>query len=90
MLDAAMSRELQQIEMPDQVGLNIGMRVFERIAHARLRAEMDDPVESLVVERGHQRSMVGEIETKHGEAAIRLAFDLREPILLQAGSNNSR
>ena len=45
MRDAAVPGELEQVEMADQVGLDIGARILDRIAHARLRAEMDDPVE---------------------------------------------
>ena len=40
-------RDLEHVEVADQVGLDIGARVLDRIAHAGLRAEMDDAVELL-------------------------------------------
>ena len=41
----AVAGELEQVEMADQVGPDIGVRIVERVADARLRGEMDDAVE---------------------------------------------
>ena len=40
-----MPRDLEQVEVAGEVGLEIGARVLDRIAYARLRAQMDDAVE---------------------------------------------
>ena len=42
------SRTLQEA---DQVAVDVGLGVLERIAHAGLRGEMDHPVEPLRVEQ---------------------------------------
>ena len=68
MLDLPVSRDFQQVEMADQVGAHIGMRVLNRIAHPRLRAEMDDAVEVSAGERGGEARHVGEILVVKGEA----------------------
>ena len=45
MARAAMAGQLEHVEMADQVGLDVGVRILDRIAHPGLGAEMDDPVE---------------------------------------------
>ena len=66
--DAAMPREFEEVHLPDEVRLDIGVRVLERIAHPGLRTEMDDPVEFQRGERGVERMAVGEVELLEGEA----------------------
>jgi len=44
MLDAVVPAGLQYIGEPDQVSVDISMRLFEGIAHVRLRGQINDPV----------------------------------------------
>ena len=70
MLRRAVARHLEHVEMADQVRLDIGVRILDRIAHARLRAEMDDAVERHSGEGvaripASQRNRAGETESRH-------------------------
>ena len=67
MLDLAMAGELEHVDLPHQVGADIGLRIDQRVAHAGLRPEMDDAVEP--VRRGErlQRLLVAEIDLFEGE-----------------------
>ena len=58
MLRAPVAGNFQHVEMADQIGLDIGVRVFNRVTDPGLRAKMDDPVEFLICQRGFQRGHV--------------------------------
>ena len=45
MLRLAVPRELEHVGMADQVGLDVGAGIFEAVADAGLRAQMDDAVD---------------------------------------------
>jgi hypothetical protein len=44
MLDGVMARKLENIERADQIGADIGVRVFDRVPDPSLGGEMDDDV----------------------------------------------
>ena len=71
---AAVAGDLKHVEMADQVGLDVGVRVFDRVTHARLGAEVDDAVELVLPEGLGQPGGVGEILLQEGEA-IAAAID---------------
>ena len=83
MRDPAMARDLQQIQMAHHIRLDIGARILERIAHARLRAEMDDPVEVLIGETRFESGVIGEIGFDRDEAVARRVFDAGDAVALQ-------
>ena len=62
MPDLPPTRYLEKRQMTHQVGPGISHRVIDRIAHPGLRAEVDDRVDFLPIQRLLQRSVVGEIE----------------------------
>ena len=66
MRDVARPRQLENVEVPDQVRLDIGARILDRVANTGLRAEMNDAIELLSVERLPERRMIGEIALEHG------------------------
>ena len=67
MLDLAMAGQLEHVDLAHQVGADIGLRIDQRVADARLRAEMDDPVEPVRRGEGLQRLLVAEIDLLEGE-----------------------
>src|SRR5438105_15384603 len=70
--------------MPDEVGLDVGLRVFQAVADASLRAEVDDTVDLERIGDALQRLSVGEIHAFETNAIAKLLLQLRHPRLLQA------
>ena len=42
MLDAVVAAALEDVHEADEVAVDVGVRVLERVAHAGLRGEVDD------------------------------------------------
>ena len=61
---------LDQAGETGQVGIDIGARILERVAHARLRGEMHDRSEASVPEKTRQAFGIDEIVL--GETEIRM------------------
>ncbi len=78
-----LTREFQHVDMPRQVGAHIGVRIDQRIAHAGLRAEMDDRFDHLIGKRCLQRIIVGEIQLVKGEQLAMRLFQRGNPVPLQ-------
>ena len=54
---------LEQVGEADQVGLHVGLRVLERVAHARLRREMQHALRALASRRpGFKHAGVGDVQ----------------------------
>ena len=68
MFDAAMAARFEHVEEADDIALDVGVRVLQRVAHAGLRGEIDHAVGLEAVEGGFQR-----------RAVFQRAFDEREP-----------
>ena len=80
---AVVAAALEDVGEADEIGVDIGVRIDQRMAHARLRREMDDMGKAVTLEqRGHALA-VGEIELGELEA-VELG-ELREPRLFQLG-----
>ncbi len=62
MAHLARPRQFEHVQVPDQIGLGIGVRVLERIAHAGLRAEVNDAGEVDIGERLAEAIGVTEID----------------------------
>ena len=58
----AVAAPLQHIGEADDVAVDIGMRVDQRIAHAGLRSKMNNLVEALGLEQGLHAGPVGNIQ----------------------------
>src|SRR6185369_14487523 len=78
-----MTRDLQQVAMADQVRLNVGHRIFEAVADAGLRPEVNDTVDVDRVGECLQRIGIREIQTLEPEAIAELLLQLGEPRLLE-------
>ena len=65
-LHAVVPAAFEDMQEADEVGVDVGVRVVERIAHAGLRRQVDDPLDA-----GANRARsfaVGEVELVEGEA----------------------
>ena len=71
---------LEHVEEADEVGIDVGVRVLERVAHAGLRREMDHPLRP-VSANSSRRPRVGEVDLREAEAGA--APSRGEPRLLQ-------
>ena len=79
-----MPRNLQHIEMANKIRLNVSARIIDRIAHSRLRAEMDDTIELSTVEREGKRPVVSKVNLHELESpAATLALEAGDAIALQ-------
>ncbi len=86
MADAPRAGDLEQVDVAGEVRPDIAQRVDERMADARLRAEVDDAVEGVVRECGVERVGVAEVEVEEGE----LAAQSRQPVALELRRRNKR
>jgi hypothetical protein len=82
-LDAGLPASLQDVAESDEVGIDVGSRVLQRVADARLRTHVDDRLRSLHAEEARHSRAVCQIEAMEAEA--RVARQLGEPCLLQPG-----
>ena len=48
MLGLIFAGELQQVERANHVGVDVGARILEAVAHTGLRGEMDDDVRTML------------------------------------------
>ncbi len=63
MADGVEAGDLQHIEAADEIGVDIGARILEAVANARLRGEMDDDLGLGRLRRARQRRHILE----HGD-----------------------
>src|ERR1700722_11569137 len=62
MADPVMAAAFQHIECADHVAIDVTMRIPQRVAHARLRAQMHHSVELLACEQRRDLCSIAEIE----------------------------
>ncbi len=67
MLHLAMAGELQHVDLAHQVRADVGLRIDQRIADARLRADMDDSVEAVRLGECGQCVLVAKVDLLEGE-----------------------
>lgn len=61
---------LQDVEEAHDVALDVGARVLDGVAHARLRREVHDDVELMLREQALNEHGVAEISADEGEATV--------------------
>ena len=81
MLNAMVPAPFQHMQRADNVGVDVGVRVFHAVAHARLRGEVDNSLRLHLGKQPLDARTVGEIELVEGEAVC--ALKLAETRLLQ-------
>ena len=62
MAHGGVARELENVEMPDEVGADVAARILHRVANARLCPEVDDAIERCSRQCGVERAVIGEID----------------------------
>src|SRR5215217_6142960 len=77
--------QLEQVAVTDEVRLNVGLRVFEAVANARLRAEMNDRVQLEAVRKRLQLPGVCKIDALEVKTVGEVAAKHVEPRLLERG-----
>ena len=80
-LDATVAAGLEHVDEADQVRLDVRVRIGQRIAHARLRRQVDHALRAKLGERTFERRPVLE-RTAH-EAEVRVRRELGEARFLQ-------
>ena len=81
-----MARQLQHVAVADEVGLDIGLRVLEAVADARLRPEMDDAVDVDCCRRSRLSASASAKSTRSKRKRLPiLPRELVEPRLLERG-----
>jgi hypothetical protein len=81
MLNLMMAAALEDMQKTPDIGINIGVRVIERIADAGLRREMDDAVRLLFGEHRLYHLALGEVRLDEMESVATL--EPRQPRLLE-------
>ena len=81
MLDAGVPAAFEDVQKAGEIGVGIGVRIFDRIAHARLGSEMHDLVEAAAGEQVAHGVAVADIGLQETKTGTR--FEAREPGELQ-------
>ena len=88
MLDGVVAAAFEDVAEADQVALDVGLRVLQRIAHAGLRGEVDDALGPLPREQRLERLGIGDVDLLEAEAGVRL--ELLQPRQLGVGAGMSQ
>ena len=81
MPDPAMAGTLEEIHEPHDIGVDIGMRILQGMAHAGLRREIHDGIVMVGRKQFGHGLAVGDIQT--AKAKPRLGLKTRKPRLLE-------
>jgi hypothetical protein len=81
MLATIVPAAFQNIGEADQVGVDIGVRISERVSHARLRRQMNDDGKAMPRKQCRHRHAIRHI--KHFELKARVVAQNIEPSRLQ-------
>jgi hypothetical protein len=76
-LDAVVAAAFEQVGEADDVGLHVGVRILQRVAHAGLRGEVDDGIEVALLEQVLHHHAVGDVVLE--EAEVGVGFQLFQP-----------
>ena len=82
MLDAVVPAALEDVGEADDIAVDVGVRVDQRVAHAGLRGQVHDAVELLLREQRRDALAVGHVHLH--EAEVRVRRQARQPILLES------
>src|SRR5262245_52417222 len=78
-----MARQLQDIQVADKIGLHIGMRILQRIAHACLRSQVHYPRDCLPGEGFLECRHIAEVNWHESEGVVVGPSQLGNAILLE-------
>ena len=81
MLDLVMATALEDVQRAGDVAVDVGVRILDGVADARLSAEMNHPIKPFVGEQRLHACSVGQVEACQGE--IRESVQDRRPGFLE-------
>jgi hypothetical protein len=81
MLDGIVAASLEDVHEPDDVRVDVGVRVLQGVANAGLGGEVHDAVEPLAREERRDGRAVGDVEVLEPETFVRTQS--REPSFLE-------
>lgn len=70
MLDRVVAAGLEHVEEADEVALQVGARVLDGVADARLGGEVHNDVEAVLCEQALDEGGVAQVAAHEGEAAV--------------------
>ncbi|KMR35145.1 hypothetical protein EY05_14825, partial [Staphylococcus aureus] len=83
----AVAAQLEHVDEADQVAADVGVRVFQRIAHAGLRGQMDHRGRLHFVEQCRQALLVGQVQgaqvQRRAQRGHAIALDLRVVVVVE-------
>ena len=80
-LDRVQPAAFEDVQRPDDVAVDVRVRVLERVANSGLGTEMHDSVELVFDKQRLHRRTIGEVDAGHGEGIV--AVQDRRASLLQ-------
>ena len=83
MLHAGMAAPFEDVDEPDEVALDVGVRIGDRVSHAGLCGQVDHAIEALFPEQPGHAVTVGQVHTE--QTKPRLRCESREARLLERG-----
>ena len=75
--DAVPAAGFEDVEEADQIALRVGVRIDQRIAHAGLRREVDDALETVGGKQRREARRIGQVEFLEAESGARAVWGLR-------------
>ncbi len=72
MLDLRVTASFDDFEETDDIALHIGVRIFDRVAHAGLRAQVHHPLKLMGAEHSLHRIAIRQVSLDELEALIGL------------------
>ncbi|KAG1462788.1 hypothetical protein G6F57_013883 [Rhizopus arrhizus] len=86
-LHATVAAQFEHVDEADQVAVDVGVRVFQRIAHAGLRGQVDHRGRLHLVEQRGQAVAVGQVERaqvqRRAQRGHAVALDLRIVVVVE-------
>src|SRR3990167_1818013 len=83
MRNGAVARQFENVEMARDVRVDIGRRIFERIAYAGLGAEVNNPIDLLAEQAGRECACVAKVDVQKAVGCSVLCLETRDARALE-------
>src|SRR3569832_1976807 len=80
MMTTVIAAALEHVEKADEIGIGVGVRLLDRMAHAGLGREMHDLRETMLRKQPRDRLAIGKIGLDEGEARVVLQQRQARPL----------
>ena len=81
MWNVRVTAPFQYVHEADQIAVNVGMRVFNRVTYAGLGSQVHDTIQRILAKQGLNRRSVGHVDLVERE--LRMIDNLCQPIAFQ-------